>query len=196
MYTCAENSPVYLTAEIRELERMAAATLAPPGLMERAGLAAAEFVRTLLADGRILIIAGPGNNGGDALVVARHLRQWHYMIDLVFAGEQQKLPADARAACQHWIDSGGTLLDDIPDDIAWDLVIDGLFGIGLQRDISGRFADLVLAVNALNATAANTRNGSNPSAASTSRFSASAQTGTSDSTSRPRHWHRARASKP
>ena len=151
MYTCAENSPVYLTAEIRELERMAAATLAPPGLMERAGLAAAEFVRTLLADGRILIIAGPGNNGGDAFVVARHLRQWHYTIDLVFAGEQQKLPADARAACQHWIDSGGTLLDDIPDDIAWDLVIDGLFGIGLQRDISGRFADLVLAVNALNA---------------------------------------------
>jgi len=152
MYTCAENSPVYLTAEIRELERLAAATLAPPGLMERAGLAAAEFVRTLLPDGRILIIAGPGNNGGDAFVVARHLRQWHYTIDLVLAGEPQKLPADARAACQRWLDSGGSLLDDIPDNIAWDLVIDGLFGIGLQRDISGRFADLVLAVNALSAT--------------------------------------------
>ena len=48
MYTCAENSPVYLTAEIRELERMVATTLAPPGLMERAGLAAAEIVRTLV----------------------------------------------------------------------------------------------------------------------------------------------------
>lgn len=147
MYTCAENSPVYLTAEIRELERMAAAMLAPPGLMERAGRAAAELARTLLAEGRILVLAGPGNNGGDAFVVARHLRQWGYTIDLVFAGDRTKLAADALAASQCWIDGGGSLLDDIPEDLEWDLVIDGLFGIGLQRDISGRFADLVLAVN-------------------------------------------------
>jgi hydroxyethylthiazole kinase-like uncharacterized protein yjeF len=151
MYCSAENAPVYLTAEIRELEAKAALNLPPPGLMERAGLAAAEIARTLTGGGRVLVVAGPGNNGGDAFVVARHLKSWWFKTDLVFAGDAAKLPADARAAHDAWHDCGGDILNDIPAGGGWDLVVDGLFGIGLQRDISGRHAELVAAINRLGA---------------------------------------------
>src|SRR5258705_8532218 len=86
--------PVYRTAGIRELERNALDGLKPPGLMERAGLAAAEVARNITASGgRVLVIAGPGNNGGDAVVVARHLKSWGFKIDMVFTREAAQLPA-------------------------------------------------------------------------------------------------------
>ena len=151
MYSSAENAPVYLTAEIRGLEAKAASTLPPPGLMERAGLAAAEIARTLAAGKRVLVIAGPGNNGGDAFVVARHLQSWSFAVDLVFAGDAAKLPADAKAAFNAWRACGGETLADISGARRWDLVIDGLFGIGLQRDIAGQHAACVDAINQLDA---------------------------------------------
>ena len=72
----ANTPPVYLTAEIRRIEALAAAEADPPQLMERAGLAAAELARDRLWPQRkpVLVLAGPGNNGGDAFVVARHLK--------------------------------------------------------------------------------------------------------------------------
>ena len=145
--------PVYRTAGIRELESKALARLKPPGLMERAGLAAAEVARKITASGgRVLVIAGPGNNGGDAFVVARHLKSWWFKVDLAFTGDAAKLPADAKAAYAAWHDSGGATLDRIPTGARWDLVIDGLFGIGLQRDLSGVHAALVDTINGLNVT--------------------------------------------
>ena len=145
--------PVYRTAGIRELESKALAGLKPPGLMERAGLAAAELARKITASGgRVLVIAGPGNNGGDAFVVARHLKSWWFKVDMVFAGDAAKLPADAKAAYAAWHDSGGATLDRIPTGQQWDLVIDGLFGIGLQRDLNGVHAGLVNAINSLSMT--------------------------------------------
>src|ERR1044072_2976679 len=103
--------PVFRTAEVRGIEVPALPTPPAPPLMERAGLAAAEIARNVCADrGRgILVVAGPGNNGGDAFVVARHLKAWWYKVDVVFTGDAAKLPADARAAFDAWHDSGGTL---------------------------------------------------------------------------------------
>src|SRR5258705_2516819 len=145
--------PVYRTAGIRELESRALDGLKPPGLMERAGLAAAEVARNITASGgRVLVIAGPGNNGGDAFVVARHLKSWWFKVDMVFTGDATKLPADAKAAYAEWHDSGGATLDRISIGQRWDLVIDGLFGIGLQRDLNGVHAALVDAINSLNVT--------------------------------------------
>lgn len=68
-------SPVCLTADIRRIEETARA--AQPPLMERAGKAAAELAARLAGDERkdVLVLAGPGNNGGDALAVARILAQ-------------------------------------------------------------------------------------------------------------------------
>ena len=142
--------PVYRTAEIRELETKALAGLQPPGLMERAGLAAAEIARNVTASGgRVLIFAGPGNNGGDAFVVARHLKSWWYKVSVVFTGDAEKLSADAKAAYAAWRGSGGGTVEAVPAGQRWDLVIDGLFGIGLQRDLTGKHAEWVAAINAL-----------------------------------------------
>ncbi|OHC70405.1 MAG: NAD(P)H-hydrate dehydratase [Rhodocyclales bacterium RIFCSPLOWO2_02_FULL_63_24] len=111
------------TAELRAVEARYA-DAAPP-LMERAGRAAAEFAGQLLQDRRapVLVFAGPGNNGGDARVVARVLREQG--IQVVIAGADGKLPAGN-----------------------FGLVVDGLFGIGLARPISGAYVELIARINA------------------------------------------------
>ena len=111
-------SPIYLTEDIRRIER-AAGEVTPP-LMERAGTAAAELAATLASDKKkdILVLAGPGNNGGDARIAAVRLEQQFYRVSV--AGRMEEI-ADRK----------------------WGLVIDGLFGIGLARDIDGEYARMV-----------------------------------------------------
>ena len=122
-------------------------------LMARAGLAAAELARQLAGDSGkpILIIAGPGNNGGDALVTALHLKQWWHPVTVVCPGGTGKYSGEAAAALRDWKAAGGTWLQDIPANQDWSLVIDGLFGIGVQRDLSGDYAALVEQINSLDA---------------------------------------------
>ena len=117
------TTPLLRGDELRTLEtRHADAT---PPLMERAGRAAAEFARQLLKgnDAPVLIFAGPGNNGGDARVMARVLGQLG--IQTFIVGAEGAVPAGA-----------------------YGLVVDGLFGIGLTRPIAGPYADLVARINA------------------------------------------------
>jgi hydroxyethylthiazole kinase-like uncharacterized protein yjeF len=144
------TTPIYFSHEIRQLEQKARNSGAT-GLMERAGLAAAKLARELLAGkASVLVIAGPGNNGGDALVAARHLKAWRFMVAVAFAGDANKLPADAANALQAWREAGGEILDAIPVDGKWDMVIDGLFGIGMARELSGRHLELVREINRMN----------------------------------------------
>ena len=109
--------------ELRELETRYAD--ARPPLMERAGKAAAELALRLLGKRktRVLVCAGPGNNGGDARVMARLLAR-HGITVVVLA------PGDAVP--------GGD----------YGLVVDGLFGIGLTRPITGPHAELIARINA------------------------------------------------
>jgi hydroxyethylthiazole kinase-like uncharacterized protein yjeF len=144
------GSPIYFSHEIRQLEQRAGDS-GISDLMERAGLAAAKLARELLAGKTsVLVIAGPGNNGGDALVAARHLKAWWFKVSVVFTGEAAKLPQDAANAMQAWREAGGELLDAIPINAKWDMVIDGLFGIGLARELSGRYLELVREINRMN----------------------------------------------
>ncbi|HYR36222.1 MAG TPA: NAD(P)H-hydrate dehydratase [Burkholderiales bacterium] len=115
-------SPIYLTDDIRRIEQ-AAGAVSPP-LMERAGAAAAELAARLASDKQkdILILAGPGNNGGDAKVLASLMRDQYFRVTLVDKPQ-------------------------IPEDKAWGLVVDGLFGIGLARDIDGDYARLIDYIN-------------------------------------------------
>lgn len=140
--------PVYRTQELRMLEAAALRDNPHLGLMERAGLAAAAFAREhLLADRRsVLVIAGPGNNGGDGFVLARHLKQWWYRVEVLFIGEATRLSGDARAAYDAWIAAGGTMINRLPE-AAVDLVVDALFGIGLTRTVDGRQAELIHWIN-------------------------------------------------
>ncbi|HXF67860.1 MAG TPA: NAD(P)H-hydrate epimerase, partial [Burkholderiales bacterium] len=143
------NTPVYLTADVRAIEAAAAKHLLPPPLMERAGLAAAELAREVApGNGKpVLVVAGPGNNGGDALVVARHLKRWYFSVTVVFAGDEAKLSADAAAALEAWREAGGTTVEAFPAPRDWGLVVDGIFGIGLEREVTGRYAEWIAAVN-------------------------------------------------
>jgi hydroxyethylthiazole kinase-like uncharacterized protein yjeF len=111
------------SAELRELETRCAD--ARPPLMERAGKAAAGLALRLLGKrkARVLVCAGPGNNGGDARVMARLLAKQGITAVVVAPGEA--VP-------------GGD----------YGLVVDGLFGIGLTRPITGANADLIARINA------------------------------------------------
>jgi hydroxyethylthiazole kinase-like uncharacterized protein yjeF len=122
--------PVFRVAQVRALENR----YAGEPLMERAGLAAAEVARSMAADrgGPVVVLAGPGNNGGDAFVVARWLRNWFHDVDVVFLGDAQRLPSDAAAAYAAYLDSGGTTISELPQRSAA-LIVDGLFGIGLRK---------------------------------------------------------------
>jgi len=146
-------APIYAAAAIRKLEALAAGDSGSPALMERAGAAAAEFARGLCGDKAktVLIVAGPGNNGGDALEAAVHLKRWFFRVTVVFRGRREALPPDAKAALGKWEAAGGALLEDIPKNSRFDLVIDGLFGIGLKRALAGAYAALVETLNGLGA---------------------------------------------
>ncbi|MEN6584818.1 MAG: NAD(P)H-hydrate dehydratase [Sulfuricella sp.] len=140
--------PLYRSHDIRLIEQAAAERSPAPPLMERAGEAAAELAAHLLGNCyAVLVLAGPGNNGGDALVAARHLKERLFQVTVVLAGDPEKLPQDAAAALRAWQDGGGNVLPAIPADGHWDLVLDGLFGIGLERDLSGIYLEQVKQVN-------------------------------------------------
>ncbi len=141
----ATLAPILRVAELRVVETEANA--AP--LMERAGAAAAKIARTMVQDGgKVLVLAGPGNNGGDAFVVARHLRAWFFDVTLVFAGDPARLPADAAAACKAFLAGGGTWVDALPVSWSGGLIVDGLFGIGLTRAIGPPYASWIAWANA------------------------------------------------
>jgi hydroxyethylthiazole kinase-like uncharacterized protein yjeF len=150
-------APIYTASGIHALEHAAPAESG--SLMARAGaVAAAHARRMLVADpqrpGRsVLIVAGPGNNGGDAFEVAVHLKASYFHVTVVFAGDPEmgrdRLPEDARRAFDKWKAIGGSVTTDMPHAQRWDLVIDGLFGIGLTRALEGRHAAMVAAINAL-----------------------------------------------
>jgi len=147
----ASLPPLYTVAGVRALEAAALKRDPRANLMERAGRAAADLAREVAGDaGRaVLVLAGPGNNGGDAFEVATHLKHGFHRVDVVFAGDAAKLPHDAGAALAKWHAAGGRVLQAIPADTRYDLVVDGLFGIGLVRPLAGAMAELVGAASAL-----------------------------------------------
>lgn len=147
----SHGTAVHLSADVRAIEAAAVAMKKPPQLMEQAGLAAAELARDLSGGtGKsVLVLAGPGNNGGDAFVVARHLKKWYFKVTVVYAGDEEKLSPDAKAALGAWRKAGGKLTSSLPASQPWGLVVDGLFGIGLERDVSGRYADWIAAINGM-----------------------------------------------
>ncbi|MDR3352246.1 MAG: NAD(P)H-hydrate dehydratase [Zoogloeaceae bacterium] len=120
------------------------------GLMGYAGAAAAEFARQLLErNAPVLVLVGPGNNGGDALVMARHLRERRVEVCVIMIANPATLPEEAAQAYRDFTAAGGVTHATIPLDCAWGLIVDGLFGIGLARALEHGYAKLVEAANAL-----------------------------------------------
>src|SRR2546427_3553001 len=129
--------PIYTTPAMRKLEELAAP--ASGTLMERAGAAAAEYARSLCGDTAksVLVLAGPGNNGGDAFEVATHLKRWFFRVNVVFSGERGKVPKEALMALERWETAGGALLHGIPAESRFDLAVAGFVGPRLQAPPPG-----------------------------------------------------------
>ncbi|MNR83696.1 Bifunctional NAD(P)H-hydrate repair enzyme Nnr [compost metagenome] len=145
---------LYPIAEIRQIEQAALATLPSYTLMQRAGTAAGELAYELLQnsdkDRRVLVLAGPGNNGGDALEAAAQLAQAGLKVTISCPLNIENAAADAQQALRRAQASKAVFVESTDATISntdWALVIDGLFGIGLTRAITGPLRDLVATIN-------------------------------------------------
>lgn len=145
------SPPLFMAADIRSIEQHWLAAHPKAALMEKAGAAAADLAGTLASESgeAVLVLAGPGNNGGDALVAARLLLAQGFRVTVVSRADPARLPPDAAKAWAAWHESGGTQLTEIPSSQRFSLVIDGLFGVGLQRDVSGEAARWIAQANAM-----------------------------------------------
>jgi len=134
--------PILYCAELRTVE----SRYRDARLMERAGTAAADAALALVASGGpIVVAAGPGNNGGDAFVTARVLRERGREVVTLFAGDAQRLPGDAANAYRALVAAGGAIVTAPPAHAA--LIVDGLFGIGLTRPAAPPYGDLIAWIN-------------------------------------------------
>jgi hydroxyethylthiazole kinase-like uncharacterized protein yjeF len=142
---------LFSVAEIRAIEHAALASLPPYTLMQRAGAAAAAAARRLIpadATVRILVLAGPGNNGGDALAAAADLSDAGLAVSVVLFDAAPR-PPDARRALERaracridWIAPAQLAAGD-----DWTLVLDGLFGIGMRRALGPEYRAAAASVN-------------------------------------------------
>ena len=133
--------------EMAEADRLAIAGGVPGlALMEMAGSAVADEVARLFPDARrVVVLCGPGNNGGDGFVAARLLRDKGYTVRLGLLGDKARLPDDAAAMAKLWDGTTEKLKLDLLEGA--DAIVDGLFGAGLARAIDGETAALIEAVN-------------------------------------------------
>ena len=143
----ARDDLVLLTCA--EMARADAAAIAAsvPGidLMETAGRAVAAFVVVHHARQPVVVLCGPGNNGGDGFVAARRLAAAGWPVRLALLGERGALKGDAAWAAQGW--TGAVLAPSIDLLDGRPLVIDALFGAGLTRPITGIAAELIERIN-------------------------------------------------
>jgi ADP-dependent NAD(P)H-hydrate dehydratase / NAD(P)H-hydrate epimerase len=134
-------------AEMAEADRLTIASGVPGiDLMEQAGRAVADAVATSHPHGtRVTVLAGPGNNGGDGFVAARLLVQRGHRMRLLLLGERERLKGDAAEASRRW---QGAVEPASPQALAGaDVIVDALFGAGLDRPVEGAARAMIEAMN-------------------------------------------------
>lgn len=139
-------------AQMNVADRMAIDSGVPGiELMEAAGSFLAEVVRDQFKETqRVLIVCGPGNNGGDGFVLARLLREKKRHVDLHVPLGTEGFSGDAKIAFERL--HGNVQILKNPDWNSYDLIVDALFGAGLSKDVSGTLADLISNINAATAS--------------------------------------------
>src|SRR3569833_572527 len=110
-------------------------------LMENAGRAVTTEILRRYGKRPVLVLCGPGNNGGDGFVVARQLRDAGWSVRVALIGDRTRLKGDAAGNAGRW---GETTLPEIGDA---GLIVDALLGAGLDRDVSGEMAAVLARVN-------------------------------------------------
>ena len=115
-------------------------------LMLSAGRAVAEAAADLVEEGPIVVVAGGGNNGGDGFVAAAELVARGRQVTVVLSGAREALTGDAALAARHW--SGPVLPGEATSIGHPALIIDALFGAGLNRIVKDDARELIEAINA------------------------------------------------
>jgi hydroxyethylthiazole kinase-like uncharacterized protein yjeF len=115
-------------------------------LMEAAGGAVAVAIGERWPMRPVTVLCGPGGNGGDGFVVARHLGAAGWPVKVALLGEREKLSGDAARAARIW---NGELASFTPDSLdGAGVVVDAIFGAGLSRPLDGQAGILVEAMKA------------------------------------------------
>jgi hydroxyethylthiazole kinase-like uncharacterized protein yjeF len=138
---------VLTTAEMQRADQLSIAA-GTPGfkLMLSAGQAVAAAAQALVEEGPILIVAGPGNNGGDGFVAAAELVAQGREVSIILMCERDQLAGDAASAARGWKQP---VLPFNPQAIGKPaLIIDALFGAGLSRPVDGEARAMIEAINA------------------------------------------------
>jgi hydroxyethylthiazole kinase-like uncharacterized protein yjeF len=135
------------TSEMASADRLTIASGTPGAvLMENAGRAVADTVTGRRPAGPIVVVAGPGNNGGDGFVAARLLAERGAEVRVRMFGDRAALKGDAAAAAARWT---GPIEVAQPSSVRGAaLIVDALFGAGLARPVEGAALALIAAINA------------------------------------------------
>jgi len=138
---------VLTSAEMERADRLTIAAGTPGfALMLSAGQAVAEAAMDLVAEGPILVVAGRGNNGGDGFVAAAELAARGREVSVILLCERDSLQGDAASAARGW---KYPVLPFNPQAIGRPaLIVDALFGAGLNRPVKGDPHDMIEAINA------------------------------------------------
>ena len=140
-----EASALLTVAEMARADQAALAQgIAGERLMEAAGRAVADAVRARMPRGAVLVLCGPGNNGGDGFVAARCLREAGWPVRLALLGDKAQLKGDAALNAGRWGDAIEPLGPEGLAGVA--VVVDALFGAGLARPLEGAARAVVEAI--------------------------------------------------
>ncbi|MFC7420943.1 NAD(P)H-hydrate dehydratase [Iodobacter arcticus] len=138
------NPPLFLSNKLKQIEAAAARAGLP--LMQRAGQCSADWIIKHHPEAQtIYVLAGPGNNGGDALVTATLLHLAGKTVLLRLSAPSGPMPAQKALAA--WLAHGGQILSSTPNQA--DLAIDGLYGIGLNRQLGDADQQIIAELQAL-----------------------------------------------
>jgi ADP-dependent NAD(P)H-hydrate dehydratase / NAD(P)H-hydrate epimerase len=144
-----QEHPLHDVQATRAMEQALQAALPAHALMQRAGLAVARLALALAPNARTVWIAcGPGNNGGDGLEAAAHLKQWGKSPVVTWLGAEDTAPLDAHTSLRTAREAGVAFASAPPSNLSpGDLCIDALLGIGSRRAAQGRLLSCIGLLN-------------------------------------------------